>query len=262
MTLQPVVSLWIGPSLSAIERLSLASFIANGHPTALYAYGAVEGVPPGVELRDAAAILPRDVAEQNRYPSGSYALFSNLFRFELQRRGLGLWVDADVVCVRPVTIEGPFVAGRESPRFLNGAVLRLAPDSPVIADWFAAWNSGRVPPWLPLRRAIGARFRQWHGQPVRPTELPFGTFGPRSITALATRHGLVAAAQPEPIFYPVPPREAERIYDPAYRFADVVRPETLTIHLWNEKLGPLKRTVPPEGSPLAELFARYGVAGR
>lgn len=254
---QQIVSLWIGGALGAIERLSLRSFVAHGHPVALYSYGAVTGVPAGVERRDAADVLPEAMAQANRYRSGSYALFANLFRLELQRLGLGLWVDVDVVAIQILDLEGDFVAGRESDRFINNAVLRLAPDSPLLADWIAATRNGRVPPWLPFHRAPKAWVKQALGSSIHPSELPFGTFGPKSITALAERHGLTGEAQPEPVFYPLHPRQAERLYDPTLRLGDVVTAETRTIHLWNEKLGALKKTVPPEGSILADLLRRY-----
>jgi len=254
---QQIVSLWIGGGLGTIERLSLRSFVANGHPMALYSYGEVAGVPEGVERRDAAEVLPFAMAETLRYGNGSYALFSNMFRMELQRHSLGMWVDADVVALREVDLDGPFVVGRESDRFLNGAILKLSPDSPVLRDWLATAASGKAPPWLPFHRAPKAWLRQAMGATIHPSELPFGTFGPKSITALAARHGMTDRAQPEPVFYPLHPREAERLYDPTLKLETIVTPETRTIHLWNEKLGPLKRSVPPKGSILSELLRRY-----
>jgi len=250
---QQIVSLWIGSGLGAIERLSLRSFVAQGHPVALYGYGEVAGVPAGVERRDAAEILPEAMVRT----SGSYTLFADLFRLELQRRGLGLWVDVDVVALRPLDIEGDFVVGRESDRFVNNAVLRLAPDSPVLVDWMTMTRSGRVPEWLPFHRAPGAYVRQLLGGRITAAELPFGTFGPKAITALAARHGLTDKAQPEPVFYPLHPRQAQRLYDPTLALGDVVTDATRTIHLWNDKLGALKKTIPPEGSILGELFRRY-----
>jgi hypothetical protein len=254
---QQIVSLWIGGALGTIERLSLRSFVTQGHPVALYSYGEVAGVPAGVERRDAAEVLPYAMALSLRYANGSFALFSNMFRMELQRRALGLWVDADVVAMRELDLDGPFVAGHESDRFLNGAILKLAPDSPVLRDWLATAESGKVPPWLPFHRAPKAWLRQALGAHIHPSELPIGTFGPKSITALAARHGLTGAAQPEPVFYPLHPRDATRLYDPTLALGDIVRPETRTIHLWNEKLGALKQTVPPEGSILDALLRRY-----
>lgn len=261
MPLQQIVSLWIGDRLGLVERLSLGSFVANGHPIALYSYSEIEGIPAGVELRDAEAILPKSQAMANRYANGSFALFSNMFRMELLRRELGLWVDADVVCYRPVTVDGPFVAGRESERFLNGAVLKLAPDSPLLLDWLRMAASGRVPAWIPFHRAPAAYLQQALGRSVLPRQLPHGTFGPKAITALAEIHGLTAAAQPEDVFYPVHPRFAERLWDPTYRLADVVTERTITVHLWNEKLKQLKHIPPPDGSIVADLMQRYGMNG-
>lgn len=255
--LQRIVSLWIGGGLGSIERLSLRSFVAHGHPVVLYSYGEVSGVPAGVEQRDAAEVLPRAMAETLRYRNGSYALFSNMFRMELQKRELGMWVDADVVAMRPMDLDGPFVVGRESDRFLNGAILKLSPDSPVLRDWLTTAASGKVPPWLPFHRAPKAWLRQTLGGTIHPSELPFGTFGPKSITALAARHGLTGAAQPEPVFYPLHPREAVRLYDPTLALGSIVTEATRTIHLWNEKLGALKKTAPPEGSILSDLLRRY-----
>ena len=43
----PVQSLWLGP-LSVMERLVVASFVANGHEFHLYSYSEIEGLPDGV----------------------------------------------------------------------------------------------------------------------------------------------------------------------------------------------------------------------
>src|SRR5205809_258622 len=51
-------TLWIGPRLSTLERLSLTSFVENGHRVHFYSYGPVEGIPTGVKQRDARAIVP------------------------------------------------------------------------------------------------------------------------------------------------------------------------------------------------------------
>src|SRR3954451_19785346 len=53
-----IQTLWIGPELSTLERLSLRSFLAHGHEVCLYTYGEVRGVPAGGAVRDAAEILP------------------------------------------------------------------------------------------------------------------------------------------------------------------------------------------------------------
>lgn len=259
MSLRPLVTLWIGDTLGPIERLSLASMVASGHPTLLYSYGEPSGLPPGVVLRDAAEVLPRETAAANRYANGSYALFSNLFRYQALRQGLGIWLDTDVVCLSPIAHATGFLAGWESADYLNGAVLYAEADSPFVQGALAAFASGRVPPWLPFHRAPQAWLKHAVGRRVTPAELPHGTFGPKAVTALARRYGLLPLAQAREVFYPLPPREARRIFEPGTRLEDYVGPETLAIHLWNEKLRDIRHQSPPHGSLLRQLFERFGV---
>src|ERR1043165_8447512 len=56
-SLPTINALWIG-QLSPLERLCLSSFAAHGHRVHVYTYDAIENVPRGVTLQDAAQILP------------------------------------------------------------------------------------------------------------------------------------------------------------------------------------------------------------
>ena len=104
MTPEPIQMLWIGSRLSTLERLSVASFIANGHPVHLYAYGPIEGVPAGTDLRDAREVLPEDAVftYPEGFGAGSPAAFANVFRYKLLLERGGTWCDTDMVCVRPL----------------------------------------------------------------------------------------------------------------------------------------------------------------
>lgn len=95
----PIIqSLWIGPSLSKLEQLSMKSFLDNGHIYHLYTYDKVEGIPDGIEVKDGNEIL--DKSEIFRYKNGSISAFSNLFRFVLLFKKGGYWVDTDLVCLK------------------------------------------------------------------------------------------------------------------------------------------------------------------
>ena len=74
-----IQGLWIGDKLSSLERLSLSSFIANGHDYHLYVYSDVKNVPEGVQIKDGNEILPgADIFSYNVGPGkGSYSAFSN-----------------------------------------------------------------------------------------------------------------------------------------------------------------------------------------
>ena len=89
-----VQSLWIGDRLSTLERLSVCSFLANGHEYHLYVYDDVINVPSEVSIKDANEILPQSELFK---VNGSLALFSDWFRWELLLRSGGIWVDMDLV---------------------------------------------------------------------------------------------------------------------------------------------------------------------
>lgn len=259
MSLRPIVMLWIEGQLGPIERLSLASFRAQGHAVTLYAYGQITGVPKGVSLRDGREVLPEAVARANRYPSGSYALFANLFRCVAIQKGLGLWCDTDVICLRPIDLPTNEIFGWESKNYVNNAILLLRPDCPILIDIISAFLNKMAPNWVPIYRAPLVHIKQYLGFNIHSSELPRATFGPKGLTALARLHKLLHLAKPREVFYPLPPREARRIFDADCRLEDYVAPDTLTIHLWNEKLKDLKHLSPPSGSLLRELYERYGV---
>ncbi len=94
-------SLWVGPRLRWVETLSIRSFLNTGWRYQLYVYDAPENVPDGVELLDAASIVPRSDLFRESVGSGihrgSLGAFSDLFRYSLLHRRGGLWTDTDVI---------------------------------------------------------------------------------------------------------------------------------------------------------------------
>ncbi|MGH9824062.1 MAG: glycosyltransferase, partial [Blastocatellia bacterium] len=94
-----VQGLWVGSHLSKMERLSIQSFIDNGHPYHLYTYGRVDNIPGGANVLDGNEILDESGIfqyEQHR----SYSAFSNVFRYKLLLERGGWWVDTDMVCLK------------------------------------------------------------------------------------------------------------------------------------------------------------------
>src|SRR5262245_49782027 len=92
----PVIQMfWHGPPLSRMERLSIASFLQNGHAVDLHVYDEPAGVPAGVRLLDAARILPRSALFRHKRTQ-SLALFADWFRYRLLFEHGGIWVDSDV----------------------------------------------------------------------------------------------------------------------------------------------------------------------
>lgn len=253
-----IVAFWIGGRLTAIEQLSLRSFVQNGHPVALYHYQPLSGVPDGVELRSADEVVPYWYVKAflgDARPS----LIANWFRLLLMRRGAGIWVDTDVVCIRPIACNGPFLAGWESEDYINNAVLYLEPESVVLRGMLDAFGWGGMPEWVPFHRTPLLHIKHRLGMTYSPASLPRGTFGPKGLTAVAARHGKLVDALPPEVFYPLHPRQADTIFN-TRPLTSVITDRTQAIHLWNEKIRARKDETPVEGSILQQLMDRYRAA--
>ena len=138
--LDPIQSLWIGGRLSTLERLSVASFLAHGHPYHLYTYGEVEGVPDGAKVHDAREVLPEDrifTYQTGAVGKGGYSGFANLWRLHLLHDRGGWWADTDIVCTRPWTgFADEVIATSPEGKWgepANNCVLKMPAGSPVAA---------------------------------------------------------------------------------------------------------------------------------
>lgn len=246
-------TLWVGDSLGPVERASLKSVLRQGHSLSLYCYRRPAGVPPGVDVRDAAEILPEE--RIIRHHNGSVALFANWFRYELQRRGLGTWVDCDAYLVAPLESGQPYLFGEQEPGLINNGVLRTPPDSPLLPPLLALFEERRVPYWLPGRPRLSAYWRLLTTGRSGLARMPWGSAGPFAITALAKELGLTRLAAPAEVLYPVPWQDADWILDPALKLEDMITPRTTSVHVWNSRIGHFKHRPAPPGSFLARLHA-------
>jgi len=245
--------LWIGPSLGALERACMRSALRQGHRLTLYCYQRPRGVPEGVELADAAEVAPADRIVRHQH--GSVALFSNYFRYRLQQLGRGLWLDCDAYLLAPIEAEGDYLFGEEAPGRINGGVLRLPRDAPMLEPLIALFEERIVPDWLPWRARMAARWRLACTGRAGLSRMPWGVAGPLAMTATARRCGVAGRALPPDVFYPVRWQDAGWIRDPSVRLEAAVTPRTVAVHLWNERIKAFKDAPAAPGSFLARLQA-------
>ncbi len=93
----------------------------------------------GVEIRDAREIMSRELFDSYK-AVGRFALFSDVFRLQLQLQEKGVWVDLDCFLVKPLRPAGEYVFGILVPGKLNGAVLGLPAKSAMALGTTLAWN--------------------------------------------------------------------------------------------------------------------------
>lgn len=267
-SLPTIVSFWHGP-LGWLEKLSIASFIALGHPYRLYTYEAVEGLPQGAERVDAADILPQD---RMFFYKGRHtpAVFADLFRLELMRKNAGLWADCDVVALKPFVDLGDYVFGYEiaphadgSGGSVNNAVFQCPADSDLLNNLlaiFAPENKNMSLPWLPPMRRLEVALRRLIGRGPAPSDIQFGATGPFPLTWYIRELGLLDTVQPTTIFYPAPYNAIPSLMQAGTSLDDFVTPETCGVHIWRSQLTDRGRGIlptPPADSALAKLCAQF-----
>jgi len=216
---EPVQMLWIGSRLSTLERLSIASFLANGHPVHLFAYGPIGGTPAGTTLLDAREIYPESAifTYQDGWGKGSPAAFANLFRYKVLLERGGSWSDTDMVCVRPLE----FLAGM--PLVIASQRMPPTPDEPHPARFNPCFLKGERghPAMRDCFERCAAR---------KPEELQWGMTGPDLATEVFASRGLMPAVVHPDVFCPV---DFWRV--PEFVSGPFAAPaNTHCVHLWNE----------------------------
>lgn len=247
----PCCTLWIGPTLGRIERACLRSAMRQGHEVVLYCYQPPQGVPAGVTVRDA-----REVVDETRivaHAGGSFALFSNLFRYLLLQRGAGTWIDCDVYLLKPLP-DDPWLMGfEEDGGRIGTALLRIPRNAPLLPPLIELFDERTIPDWIGRRAKAAAWWRRLRRGRTGLAHMPWGVAGPLGLTALARRQGLERLALPCDFFFPVPWQQAGWIADPDRRLEQMVTSRTIAIHLCNELIKPFKETPAPAGTFLERL---------
>jgi len=104
-------SVWIGPKLGLMEKLTLALLVKHGHSPILWSDGKIQ-VPDGVEVKQ----LPKDTLRPTKFAGiphpyipnggiGSFAHWSDYFAMEILHRFGGTWVQMDVAVCTPLSSE-------------------------------------------------------------------------------------------------------------------------------------------------------------
>lgn len=260
MALVQFNSLWVGPKLDYIERLSLASAKAAGHPFTLWSYdpGDLRGVPPGTDLRDAAQVMPRERLLRYR-DNGSVALGANLWRIELLAKGLGCWVDMDFIFLRPFDFDSEYIFGWEYENWINNAVLMAPPESRMVSDLQAIPQPNRRPPWYGPRNSLKFYWRRLREGQIDLEDYPWGTFSAGLVTHVVKSNRLQDQAQRPDVFYPVRWKDARDVFEPAEVVEQRLSPETRAVHLWHSRLQGLRDNPPAKGSYMDWACQKFGV---
>lgn len=206
-----VQGLWIGPELSVMEQLSVASFLNNGHEYHLYVYDEVRNIPHATVIRDGNEILDASSIFQYKH-SPSYAGFANFFRYKLLVERGGWWADTDVVCLRPFDFVQEHVFATETFRqseVITSGVIKAPVGSEVMAY---AWETCKR---------------------KNPESLMWGETGPKLMDQAVRKFSLEKYRMPPYVFCPYGYQDWHKVLEPDG--VTVIDTGTYAIHLWNEK---------------------------
>jgi hypothetical protein len=209
--LPEVVTFWHGP-LDPLRLTCLRSQVAAGHKVTVYSFAPLSGLPAGVGSADAETILPFAFSEKLRpsQPDGSWRdwtllQFSDFFRMRLMAEKAGLWLDADVLLLKPIEIDPtkPYFAW-ERRRQLGNSVLYLPAGNSVVTAFENLMEQEELTPdWLALRHRLTFLLRRLRGGSNRLSDIRVAIYGPAALTALARRADQLHHALPKRSFYAV-----------------------------------------------------------
>jgi len=212
-----VQGLWIGASLGRMERLSIKSFLANGHQYHLYVYEPIKHIPKGVVVQDANAIIPScEIFAYAKGPGkGSFAAFSNIFRYQLLCERGGWWADLDVVCLRPFDFPAAYVFGYENLKNgkmqVGSAVFKVPQECQFIKDC------------LQESRSANRKDLRW------------GQIGPELMDRKVRAYLLEHFVMPSFCFYPINYWEKDQeVSELSSDRSAEIQNKAFAIHLWNE----------------------------
>ncbi|MHC2330801.1 glycosyltransferase family 32 protein [Bradyrhizobium sp. USDA 4454] len=260
--LPDIVTFWHG-SMDALRQTCLRSQLAAGHKVTVYSFDPIPGLPDGVGNAEAEAVLPHAFSEKLRpaerdgsWRDWTILQFSDFFRMRLMAQRAGLWLDADVLLLKPVAIDPakPYFAW-ERPQQLGNSVLYLPPDDPIVRAFEALMKQDELTPdWLALRHRLTFAVRKLRGKSHRLSDIRIAIYGPAALTALARRERELQYALPKRSFYAVH-AEPKLFFEPSDFSRYLDDPEIIGLHISPKGRG---KETPIPGSLYAWATEKFG----
>jgi len=257
MSTRPVVqSLWIG-ELTQLEILCIQSFIKNGIDFHFYTYqsGMPLHLPVGTIVKDANEIMEEDLIFKLKE---SYLPFSDIFRYKLIHDKGGIWVDMDMVCLRPFTkelLDKEYIFASE--RTIQKGAYKSA-DSRVMNINFL-----KAPQGSPFFKELYHKCMEHHGKGTNQDYVKYMRIARKMIEKYNYEKYVL-----EPHFFNgVDWWNAKELYvgDPKHKYgvdySDKWREEGYTLHFWRAALRKRKvydnYDIDTTGSIYSELMDKY-----
>lgn len=240
----PLGTLWVGSELRWLDRLSLHSFVAQGHAVTLFYTHDMKD--PGIE-----GVSLRPAREAFEYPDGmqdalSPSVFADIFRVNMMRTTGLTWVDTDIICLHPLLAKDGYLIGYEQSGMINNAVMCLPADSPAFAILLTTLNDpSSVPEWLPRHKQAEVRNAAKDQRLYEAARLIPNALGPRALTYTLQSTGEETHALPEQVLNPVPWGLVDILFNPHGGVEGWTTPLTRAVHLYASRIRQLHKRLRP-----------------
>lgn len=228
-------SFWHGSSIDEIGNICIKSFLKHGFEFHLWTYDKNIKVPKGCVVRDASEIL--DSSLIFKHSNGSYAPFSDWFRFTLLYKHGGTWVDMDMVCLNEFEIPTNSICEQQEGMFAMG-IINLEKGHPLAKHIIDAYENPTERKRYDtfLRYKTKNKLKELSIEEQRK-QAPWGFLGNNLLELVYKDYDLNKL--PITDFYPVPCVQAGYIYNGRTQFSTIQNAKC--VHMWGE----LVRTVKP-----------------
>lgn len=234
--MKTIASLWIGDSLGLIEKASILSFLNHGHKFVLYTYGQVKGIPVNVEVKDANDIFPDNpilLHKKTRSP----ALHSDLFRYTLMDKTDYIWVDLDIIALKPFDFQSDWIVGFEANYSISGAVFRVPKTSHTIQALLKLEKDTKgIPPVLKGFQRFRYQLKSLAYGGLSIDRWPYAITGPGLITYYMKKFQEDKFALPPAVFYCIPIEEVGKLLTPFAITKSSLPKTAYGVHLWGKEL--------------------------
>jgi hypothetical protein len=218
-----IAMLWFGGRLRNIDYVCMSSMVHCGMDVTLFHYEPVTNVPEGVNLADGAGVLDGNLlsrlqsiyhVKQTHYRA--ILQFSDLFRIQIQRLGLGMWFDPDVLFFKPFQYETTktWFADEGGGR-IGSSTYYLPQGHPIIDEYSELLKSPDLRPnWLSFRRGVlRPLFWRLTGQKFSTADLGITIYGNDAFNRLAKKYDCYHERRDKNTFYHWIARDTNKIFN-------------------------------------------------
>ena len=204
-----ISALWLNGPLRLVDQVCLASMAANHMDVTLYTYGTVNNVPEGIRVANGEDVLSLDLIDRLAPIAKSCTArptqhFSDFFRIECQRLGLGMWLDTDILLLRKFSYDSKkMYFAKENMYRIGFSAIYLPMTNPICEDYYELrYGADLTPHWLGFRRRVIKPFiYNMMGREYSSSDLGITIYANDGFTRLAKNYGFWKHAKPKKWMY-------------------------------------------------------------